>query len=138
MAVRPKTAPMKSMYPILLISLLTAVVCTFSCGCRPSKPIDFGEKIPGIPALDAQGLYGPADGLRSWAYEFCIPDRPGCRSDVLRIEPDLRIHSNAPGRAGCGDGLLLCIGETGPHWQETLTKLAALDWVEKIQACHFE
>ena len=129
---------MRMKTPILFLILTAAFTGGICSGCRTGEDAAFRMKINGMPALDERGLQGPPDGLRTWAYEFCIPDRQACREAVLRIEPDLKLCSRAPGRARCGAGLLLCIGETGPDWKKTLSKLAALEWIEKIQPCYYE
>ena len=43
------------------------------------------------------------------------------------------MYSTSPGRIGCGDDQVLCIGETHqPEWRTVLEQLAALDYVEQI------
>jgi heat shock protein HslJ len=43
-----------------------------------------------LSRLDAQGLYGPHDGLRSLDYEFCIPATQAHLDEVRAIDPDIR------------------------------------------------
>ena len=45
-----------------------------------------------LDRLNSRGLYGPADGLRSLSYEFCIPARQRYIDEVHGIDPDLRIY----------------------------------------------
>lgn len=91
-----------------------------------------------VTALDQAGLYGPANGLRALSYEFCIPDEPHAQAEVRSIDASLRLQS-ARGRIGCGDGELLCIGNTHqPRYRAVLEALARLPYVARIEQAHFE
>lgn len=88
--------------------------------------------------LDAAGLYGPPDGLRALAYEFCIPDRSDARAAVRAIDASVRIY-RAPGRVGCSAGRLLCVGSTHQSgYLGVLSALARLPVVERIEQAWFE
>jgi len=86
-----------------------------------------------LDRLNSRGLYGPADGLRSLSYEFCIPARQRYIDEVHGIDPDLRIYRQSPGSIGCRNNEYLCMGETHNRaWRKTLTALAALSYVKQI------
>lgn len=82
-----------------------------------------------------EGLFGPRDGARTLDYEFCVPEREDLLAEVKRIDPSLRAMPGVRGRAGCGDGFVLCVGNTGqPGFRQILLRLAKLDYVERIHA----
>jgi len=89
--------------------------------------------------LDADGLQGPPDGLRALHYEYCIPHRGDIVDEVTRIDPMLTIQQGSPGRIGCGEGELLCLGHTHqPEYRAVLERLAALPAVNEIREAFFE
>lgn len=91
-----------------------------------------------LSVLDSAGLYGPPDGLRALAYEFCIPDNPEAIDRVRHIDGSLRLQK-APGRAGCSSSELLCIGSTHQTgFREVLAALARLPFVVRIEQAFFE
>src|SRR5688572_13670999 len=65
-----------------------------------------------VSGFTADGLYGPADGLRSLAYEFCIPASAELANEVQTIDPTVEVYAASPGRIGCTDDEFLCIGNT--------------------------
>lgn len=92
-----------------------------------------------LDALNAQGLYGPPDGLRSLDYEFCIPNDASAVATVRGIDPTVRIHRDSPGRIGCTSTEYLCIGNTAQRdFRGVLHRLAELPYVERIGQAHFE
>lgn len=92
-----------------------------------------------LSRLDAQGLYGPPDGLRSLDYEFCIPAIQAHRDEVRAIDSHIRIHRASPGRSACTECEHLCLGNTqGPNYREILHRLASLPYVRRIVQSHFE
>ncbi|MBE9175256.1 hypothetical protein IQ225_07950 [Synechocystis salina LEGE 06155] len=83
-----------------------------------------------LGAIDIHGLMGPEDGKRSQGYEFCIV--PEKKSEVLAIDPSLTF-SLSPGRIGCPQDQLLCLGDTQQKkWRAILFALARLSYIEKI------
>jgi len=125
---------------LLLLSVLGLV-----SGCAMSKhavadTAGSGRKITfDLSKLNAQGLYGPPDGLRALDYEFCIPARQECIEEVRRIDPTLHVYQGSKGRIGCSRGEALCIGNTGQtNWREVLLKLAGLPYVKRIEQAYFE
>lgn len=83
-----------------------------------------------LGVIDVYGLMGPEDGKRSQGYEFCVV--PEKKSEVLAIDPSLTF-SSSPGRIGCPQEQLLCLGDTQqPNWQAILFALARLSYIEKI------
>ncbi len=92
-----------------------------------------------IDRINEDGLVGPPDGLRSVMYEFCVPSDSASVAAVRAIDPTLELHPGAPGRIGCADGQVLCIGHTlQPEWKATLARLAALEFVTRIDESFME
>jgi len=92
-----------------------------------------------LDRLDANGLQGPPDGLRALHYEYCIPNQPGAIREVTAIDPMLQIQRGSPGRVGCGEDELLCLGHTHqPGHGAVLEQLAALPFVAEIHEAFFE
>ena len=87
-----------------------------------------------LDPISEEGLIGPPDGLRSVAYEFCIPNQPQFIEEVTQIDDNIQIFSQSPGRIGCQSDQALAIGEThNPNWKEILINLTQLDYIEEIQ-----
>ena len=92
-----------------------------------------------LTRLNAEGLQGPPGGLRAMHYEYCIPDRAVVIHKVIAIDPRLQIQWGSPGRVGCGESELLCLGHTyQPNHRADLQRLAALSEVKEIRETHFE
>jgi heat shock protein HslJ len=92
-----------------------------------------------LERLDAEGLQGPPDGLRALHYEYCIPHRQDAVEEVTAIDPTLTIQQGSPGRIGCADEELLCLGHTHqPGFRAVLEQLAALPMVREIREAFFE
>jgi hypothetical protein len=86
-----------------------------------------------LDQIDAAGLSGPPGGQVAVDYEFCIPATPGHLAEVQGIDPSVRAQPGSPGRIGCGPGQVLCLGSTHqPGWRSVLARLAALDYVARI------
>lgn len=117
-----------------LIVYCLASVTACEEGAPPQDKIRFD-----LATLDDRGLYGPPDGLRSLDYEFCIPADAAAVSEVLGIDPTLRIHRDSPGRIGCSSVEFLCIGNTDQgDFRAVLIRLAELPYVERIEQAYFE
>lgn len=127
--------------PVLAASLLA--VGTIHQQSLAQVPVQLPSATPGVlsdkihfdlSALNDDGLYGPPDGLRAAAYEFCIPALHDLAGEVRSIDPTVQIYPGSPGRIGCGSDEYLCIGSTGqPGFREVLADLAALEYVTRIQ-----
>ena len=86
-----------------------------------------------LEQLNDDGLIGPPTGHRSLMYEFCIPADSASAAQVRSIDPSVKMYSMSPGRIGCTDDQVLCIGETHqPGWRTVLGQLSALDYIERI------
>lgn len=106
----------------------------FEAESAPQSKIRFD-----LERLDADGLQGPPDGLRALHYEYCIPDHGYAIDGVSAIDPTLQIQRGSPGRVGCGEGELLCLGHTHqPDHRAVLEWLAALPFVGGIREAFFE
>ena len=85
-----------------------------------------------LTTISDAGLIGTNDSLRSLSYEFCIPATESALAEVQAIDATLK-YSRSPGRIRCKSTQYLVIGETHkPNWREILTRLAALDYVQRI------
>jgi hypothetical protein len=86
-----------------------------------------------LDQIDPSGLSGAPGGQVAVGYEFCIPATPGHLTEVQGIDPSVRAQPGSPGRIGCGPGQVLCLGSTHqPGWRSVLERLAALDYVARI------
>lgn len=121
---------------------LCLFLALLALGCRgPGKSgADPWSKVTfDVSELDDDGLRGPPDGHRAVSYEFCIPDTPDHEAEVSGIDPTVECTSRSPGRIGCGEDEMLCIGSTHQEsFRAVLRQLAALDYVERIDEAHFE
>jgi hypothetical protein len=105
---------------------------------NPMSPPADGTPVPKIrfdlSEFNQDGLYGPADGLRALAYEFCIPARDDLANEVRAIDPTVNVFRTSPGRIGCAGDQYLCIGSTHqPGFRAVLLRLAQLDYVTRIE-----
>jgi len=92
-----------------------------------------------ITKLNQQGLYGPADGLRSLSYEFCIPAEEHFVSTILIIDPEIKIYPQSPGRIACTQAEYLCMGDTyNKSYQEIFNDLSELSFIKRIIQSVFE
>lgn len=102
--------------------------------------IRFKRKITfNVSTLDEDGLFGPPDGKRALAYEFCIPDTVENRTVVAQIDPTITFFAQSPGRIGCRKHEILCVGST--HQQDfagVLHQLASLKYVQRIDESFLE
>jgi len=101
----------------------------------PGTPDDAATRIHfDLAVFDAQGLFGPPDGLRAAAYEFCIPASPETIAEFRAIDPTVQILPGSPGRIGCTADQYLCIGSTHqPGFRSVLVNLAQLEYVTHIE-----
>lgn len=89
--------------------------------------------------LDEQGLSGTVGGKVAIDYEFCIPADETVAQKVQSIDPSLQILKSSRGRIQCSKTQWLCIGNTHQkNWQQILEKLAALDYIERIERTYWE
>jgi len=125
-----------------LKNISLSFVCIVMTGCvslssveqLPSSKIKFS-----LEEIRPDGLRGPAGGLVSVAYEFCVPANDKVYQEVRGIDPSVQIHPSSRGRIACTADQALSIGETyQPHWKDILKKLAALPYVTEIRKCDFE
>jgi hypothetical protein len=122
-----------------LVQVVTDANCTSQVGGFISSKRS-GQKITfDLSNLDEAGLLGSPSGRRALSYEFCIPDTQKSRIEVKRIDPTVRFFTASPGRIGCGDHEILCIGST--HQQDfagVLRRLASRTYVKRIDESFFE
>ena len=130
---------MRITYPVLVIIVLFA-----GCQSAPTNDVATAQaertKIQfSLDAIRTDGLRGPADGLTSVAYEFCVPTDDTIYAEVRAIDPSVKFYRSSPGRIGCQTEQTLCIGDTHQHdWNAKLLTLAALPYINEIRECHFE
>jgi len=92
-----------------------------------------------LARLDADGLQGPPDGLKSLDYEYCIPNEADAIAQVRSIDPTARIYRESPGRIGCSETEVLCLGNTHQSgYRAVLGELAGLCFVHEIREAFFE
>ncbi|UCH84515.1 MAG: hypothetical protein JSW50_02140, partial [Candidatus Latescibacterota bacterium] len=101
---------------------------------------DWKDKIAfDLSQIRPDGLTGPPDGLVAVSYEFCIPKDEELLNRVLAVDSTIKIQPESPGRIGCGKDEYLCIANTHkPNWKEILRRIAALDYVMRIERTHWE
>ena len=114
--------------------LLLSLACCAGCVQNRDRKIELD-----LSGLNAAGLHGPPDGLRSLEYEFSIPDTPELRARVREIDPTARFHPGSRGRVGAGPGECLCIGSTHqPEWRNVLNRLSAMPEIRRVIRCDYE
>ncbi|MEJ2483730.1 MAG: hypothetical protein P8049_11625 [Gemmatimonadota bacterium] len=92
-----------------------------------------------LDRIGDDGLIGPPDGRRSVMYEFCVPADSARTAEVRAIDPSLELYPASRGRAECSDAQILCVGSTHqPGWRAILERLAALDYVTRIDEVVWE
>ena len=111
-------------------AVLLAVPLVGGCGSTSTEVAtqadDARNKIElDLDSLNESGLQGPPDGLRSMAYEFCIPANDASVREVTGIDPTVRIQGQSPGRIGCREDQYLCIGETHQRDHEAVLEALA-------------
>ena len=121
---------------------LFAVILFLISGCSNcwnSQPENVSKLYIDLSMLDSQGLYGPPDGLRSLAYEFCIPRSREKLQQVQMIDVKAQVYGQSPGRIGCDQQQWLIISDTHrPDYQQVLASLNRLRYIDKIVPVWFE
>ncbi len=119
----------------VLLCLLTAGLV--ACASVPA-PSSAKIRFP-LDGIRADGLSGPASGLVSIDYEFCVPADPRVLEEIKRLDPSVKISLVARGRIGRREGQALCLGNTHqPAWRSVLERLAARPDIAEIRRCYFE
>jgi len=119
---------------VLLCLLTAALVACASVPALPSAKIRFP-----LDGIRADGLSGPASGLVSIDYEFCVRADPLVLAEIKRLDPSVKVSLVARGRIGRRDGQALCIGNTQQKdWRLVLERLAARPDITEIRRCYFE
>jgi len=121
--------------PRLLLGLLTVGLA--ACASVPA-PTSAKIRFP-LDGIRTDGLSGPAGGLVSIDYEFCVPADPRVLEEVKRLDPSVKVSLVARGRIGRRDGQALCLGNTQQKdWRLVLERLAARPDIAEIRRCYFE
>ena len=119
----------------VLLCLLTAGLV--ACASAPA-PSSAKIRFP-LDGIRADGLSGPASGLVSIDYEFCVPADPLVLEEIKRLDPSVKISLVARGRIGRREGQALCLGNTQQKdWRLVLERLAARPDIAEIRRCFFE
>jgi len=136
-----KTCRNKSNKFALILFALLPLLLFSSCNRKKAFTVDnmMESKIKfDLDQLDSDGLTGADDGKRSISYEFCIPDNKLNRDKVKKIDKTIQF-TKAMGRSMCGKNQILCMGHTHqPNAVKVLSRLAELNYVEKITETYFE
>ena len=107
-------------------------------GCASAPPVSPKIAID-LSTVNAEGLRGPATGLRAVHYEFCIPAGERHAAEVRGIDAIAELQRGSRGRIGCSSGEILVLGNTHQHgYREVLDRLSALPYVSRIRESHFE
>ena len=102
-------------------------------------PAAFPKIAIDLTSVNAEGLRGPATGLRAVHYEYCIPSGERYAAEVRGIDATTRFQRSSRGRIGCSGDEVLVLGHTHQRgYREVLERLAALPYVSRIQESHFE
>ncbi len=126
------------------VTLTLFLAATLTADASPTSP---EQSHPAVAAkitfrlddIRPDGLRGPVDGLRSVAYELCVPANERAYEEVKRIDPSVGVPPGSRGRIGCGKDQTLCVGSTHqPRWREVLKRLSSLPYIAEIRECFFE
>ncbi len=113
-----------------LVAALLVAACSPKAADAPAQAREIAFD---LSTLNAEGLYGPPNGLRALSYEFCIPATATHVDEVRRIDTTVVFHLRSSGRIGCGAEQYLCVGHTHqPGFRIVLEELARLDYVSRI------
>ena len=126
----------------LLASALGAAALLLACAGGRSGTEDAAALAKvhlDLAAINADGLAGPADGLRAVSYEFCIPANEAAVAEVTAIDRTVEVQRGGRGRIGCSAEQYLCVGSTHqPGHRDVLLRLARLDYVAAIEPWYGE
>lgn len=115
-----------------MVAWVTLTACAPAPPASPKLAID-------LTNVNAEGLRGPAAGLRAVHYEFCIPAEERYAAEIRGIDVTAQFQRGSRGRIGCTSGQTLVLGSTHQRgYREVLDRLAALPYVSRIQESHFE
>lgn len=120
----------------LLAGMAALLAACFGGGDSSPVPYQSGAPIAfDLDDLDEEGRYEPAEGKpRHLPYEFCIPAREDAMADVAATDSSAICTEVAPGTAGCGEGEMLCVGNTRQAgFREVLQRLAAKPYIREIR-----
>ncbi|CAH0990515.1 hypothetical protein SIN8267_00607 [Sinobacterium norvegicum] len=122
--------------------LVVLVMLTLVSGCdsfRQGHSNAVNKLYVDLSMLDNHGLYGPADGLRSLSYEFCIPRDRENLQQVQMIDVKAQVYGRSPGRIGCSQDQWLMVSDTQrPDYRQVLEALNEQDYIDKIVPVWFE
>lgn len=126
-----------------LTAATLAAIALAGCDSQPAaEPDRWPEMVKikfSLDAIRTDGLVGPPDGLRSLAYEFCVPADERVYQEIRRLDPTIQISPGVPGRIACSKTQALCTGNTHqPRWREVLKALSSRPDVAEIRECVFE
>jgi hypothetical protein len=120
------------------LAQLLAIGCT-ACAPAPVQQVPSPKVAIELANVNAEGLSGPATGLRAVHYEFCIPPEAHLAAEVRSIDPTAQLMPGSRGRIGCSGGEVLVLGNTRQQdHRSTLERLAALSYVKRITESFFE
>jgi hypothetical protein len=124
----------RSKFRYLLFTLLVTLTA-FQCP-RKMEKINMAKIEFDYTSIDEQGL---RNGQVAVDYEFCIPANEALLTQVMNIDPAVRVMKASKGRIGCTKQQWLCINSThSKGWKNKLKAIAHLEFVEKILETHYE
>lgn len=104
-----------------------ALPLLLACQLTPWQKVSFD-----IRQISPEGLVGQSGSLRSFQYEFCLPDTQQARTEVQAIDPTVQL-SHSRGRIGCRPDQLLAIGSTHQaNWKTVLEQLVQRSYIDRI------
>jgi hypothetical protein len=121
----------------LLWFLLAALTGVTAMKCMPKVNKLIMEKIQfDYSTIDEHGL---RNGEVTVDYEFCIPADEKVLSEILAIDPGVRVMKSSKGRIGCTAQQWLLINSTHtPEWKKRLHSIAGLNYVDRIVETFYE
>ena len=117
--------------------LMVAILAGCASGSNP-QPDSFKIDVD-LGNVNSEGLRGPPNGLRAVHYEFCIPAGEDHTDEVRSIDPTAQFMRGSRGRMSCAGDQILVVGSTHQRsYRQVLERLAALEYVNRIEENFFE
>ena len=121
-----------------IVILIIVIAAHFLVGCVARDAHSAKIHID-YRSLDDQGLRGSGDGKVAVSFEFAVPNTEACLARIRAIDPSIMFMPGSRGRIGATASECLCVGSTNqPRYREVLFGLADLEFVTRIEECHWE
>ena len=114
----------------LTLFITLTILALAACQSTKSSKINFDTSF-----ISDQGLH---NGV-ALSYEFCIPRDSTYLKKTEKIDANVEVFGESPGRIGCTTSQWLCISNTQQRdYRKVLRKLARQDFIQRIDQCFFE